>query len=256
MSQRAVWPPPATPGSGRAPRRSADRRGRLRVGQVRPRRARHQRRRLPGPAALGRGGGVPRRDGRRPGTRRHLRRPRGRAERPARGSGARGGVADRLPAPAQGQPPQARGRQRRGVRHPRARPSSAARCCPRSPVARPTVLDSLVGSAGLDEAATAVADALRSPGAVILVGERLAGVPGGLERRAAPGRGDRRAARLGSPACGRAGRCRGRRRALTPARGPSRRRCLGAGGRRLRRGASPAAHRRRPRHRGDPRCRR
>ena len=45
----------------RAHRRSADRRGRLRLQQVRPRRARHQRHRLPRPPALGRGGRVPRR---------------------------------------------------------------------------------------------------------------------------------------------------------------------------------------------------
>ena len=51
---------------------------------------------------------------------------------------------------------------------------------PAVPGGEATVLDSLVGRTGLDEAATAVADALRSPGAVILVGERLAGVPGGL----------------------------------------------------------------------------
>ena len=81
-------------------------RGRLRVRQVRPRRARHQRRRLPRPAALGRGGGASS-----PRTvagvraRRHLRRPRERARRPARRPRARGGVADRLPAAAQGGAP-------------------------------------------------------------------------------------------------------------------------------------------------------
>ena len=51
---------------------------------------------------------------------------------------------------------------------------------PAVPGGEATVLDSLAGNTGLDEPATAVADALRSPGAVILVGERLAGVPGGL----------------------------------------------------------------------------
>ena len=48
----------------RAARRPGDRRGRLRLRQVRPGRARHQRRRLPGPAALGRGGRLPGRRGR------------------------------------------------------------------------------------------------------------------------------------------------------------------------------------------------
>ena len=73
--------------------------------QVRPGRARHQRRRLPRPPALGRGGGVPRarRRGRR--ARGHVRRPRGRAGRAPRGPRARGGVADPLPAAAQGVPP-------------------------------------------------------------------------------------------------------------------------------------------------------
>ena len=53
---------------------------------------------------------------------------------------------------------------------------------PAVPGGEAAVLDSLVGSTGLERtpAAAAVSDALRSPGAVILVGERLAGVPGGL----------------------------------------------------------------------------
>jgi NADH-quinone oxidoreductase subunit G len=42
------------------------------------------------------------------------------------------------------------------------------------------VLSSLITGAGLDEAASAAADALRQPGAVILAGERLAEVPGAL----------------------------------------------------------------------------
>jgi NADH-quinone oxidoreductase subunit G len=51
---------------------------------------------------------------------------------------------------------------------------------PAVPGGEATVLDALAGNSGLDEAAAGVADALRSPGAVVLVGERLAGVPGGL----------------------------------------------------------------------------
>ena len=46
-------------GAGRADRRAADPRGRLRLRQVRPGRAGHQRHRHAGPAALGRGGAVP-----------------------------------------------------------------------------------------------------------------------------------------------------------------------------------------------------
>ena len=41
-------------------------------------------------------------------------------------------------------------------------------------------LDALAGGVGLDEDGARAADALRSPGAVLVVGERLAGVPGGL----------------------------------------------------------------------------
>ena len=86
----------------RARRRPAHRRGRLRLRQVRPGRARHQRRRLPGPAALRRGGGLPRRARRRPWPRRHLRRPREGVVGAARRPRARGRVADRVPAAAQG----------------------------------------------------------------------------------------------------------------------------------------------------------
>ncbi|CAA9301199.1 MAG: NADH-ubiquinone oxidoreductase chain G, partial [uncultured Friedmanniella sp.] len=58
---------PAGRRTGRRPhRRTADPRGRLRLRQVRPGRARHPRHRLPVPAALRRGSGVPRRPGRRP----------------------------------------------------------------------------------------------------------------------------------------------------------------------------------------------
>ena len=63
----------------RAARRPDHRRGRLRLREVRPGRARHQRHRLPLPAALGRGGVVPRcpRRADRPGQRRRdVRRPR------------------------------------------------------------------------------------------------------------------------------------------------------------------------------------
>ena len=57
--RRSPSPPAASRGAGRrrrADRRPAHRRGRLRLQQVRPGRARHQRHRLPGPPALRRGG--------------------------------------------------------------------------------------------------------------------------------------------------------------------------------------------------------
>ena len=59
----------------RADRRPDHRRGRLRLQQVRPRRARHQRHRLPRPTAVGRGDVVPRGRGRAPSGR-DVRRPR------------------------------------------------------------------------------------------------------------------------------------------------------------------------------------
>jgi NADH-quinone oxidoreductase subunit G len=51
---------------------------------------------------------------------------------------------------------------------------------PAAPGTEPEWLDALAGGVGLDEAGQLAAEALRKPGAVILVGERLAGVPGGL----------------------------------------------------------------------------
>nr|WP_284291374.1 hypothetical protein [Angustibacter aerolatus] len=125
----------------RAARRPRDVRGRLRLRQVRPARARHERRRLPRPPALGRGGRLPgpprgRALGRR--RRRHLRRARGCPRGAARRVRARGGVADRLPAAAQGgaRAPAA-GRVGRAVDDARAREACAARWCPRPPAPRP-----------------------------------------------------------------------------------------------------------------------
>ena len=88
----------------RADRRPAHRRGRLRLQQVRPRGARHQRHRLPGPPALRRGGRLPGLARGRQGPRGHLRRPRAGQRRAARRARARGRVADRVPAAAQGRP--------------------------------------------------------------------------------------------------------------------------------------------------------
>ncbi len=92
---------------GRAARWPAHRRGRLRLQHLRPGGARHQRRRLPRPAALGRGGRVPGRPrrGHRPRRRRrHLRRPRARLDRRPGRPRARGRGRRDLPAPAQGHP--------------------------------------------------------------------------------------------------------------------------------------------------------
>jgi NADH-quinone oxidoreductase subunit G len=51
---------------------------------------------------------------------------------------------------------------------------------PAAPGTEPEWLDALAGGVGLDEAGRLAAEALRAEGSVILVGERLAAVPGGL----------------------------------------------------------------------------
>ncbi|MFD7627176.1 NADH-quinone oxidoreductase subunit G [Streptomyces sp. NPDC059851] len=51
---------------------------------------------------------------------------------------------------------------------------------PAAPGTEPEWLDALVSRTGLEESGEAAAAALREPGAVIVVGERLAGAPGGL----------------------------------------------------------------------------
>ena len=136
----------AASSSGGARRRPGQHRGRLRLRQVRPHGARHQRRRLPRPAALGRGGRLPRLDrrGHRPrGRSGHLRRPRVGRHRPARRPRARGREPHRLPPPAQGLPPARHGRVRRrpggdpragqGGRHAHPhRPGHRARGAPRA----------------------------------------------------------------------------------------------------------------------------
>ena len=132
--------------------------------------------------AAARGGHRPRGD---------LRRPRERAGRAAGGLRAGGGVADRLPAAAQGGPQAgAAGLRRRAVRQrglrscpaPSSRPCPATRprCSTRWPTRAP------VGPGRGCRARSA-------PGAVILVGERLAGVPGALSAalRLAPATGAR-----------------------------------------------------------------
>jgi NADH-quinone oxidoreductase subunit G len=51
---------------------------------------------------------------------------------------------------------------------------------PAAPGTEPEWMDALAGGVGLDEAGRQAAEALRAEGAVVLVGERLATVPGGL----------------------------------------------------------------------------
>src|SRR5450755_4678520 len=75
---------------------------RLRLRQVRPGRARHQRHRHAGPPALRRGSAVPGRVRGRAGHSGQLRRPRGRPGRPAGRFRARGRIPDRFPAAAEG----------------------------------------------------------------------------------------------------------------------------------------------------------
>ena len=150
----------------------------------------HQRHRLPRPPALGRGGAVPRqprRGHRARGRRGDLRRPRARPHGPARRVRARGGVADRLPAAAQGVPQEQDDRVRRGaVRHPR--PGQGRRHAdPAAPGTEAEVLAALADGThdGSHPGVAAAAEALAGERALVLVGERLAGVPGALSAAAA-----------------------------------------------------------------------
>ena len=122
----------------RADRRPADPRGRLRLRQVRPGGPGHQRHRHAGPPALGRGGAVPGRVRGRARHRRQLRRP---GAGPGRAAGrlrARGRVAHRLPAAAQGGPaPSACGCSRSPRWPARGWPSCPASCSTRCPATRP-----------------------------------------------------------------------------------------------------------------------
>ena len=99
----------------------ADRRGRLRLLEVRPNGVGHQRHRLPRPPAQRRGGRVPRRAHRRPADDGDLRRPGECAGGAAGRVRARRGIADRVPAAAQGRPQERlAGEVDRAVRHPLA----------------------------------------------------------------------------------------------------------------------------------------
>ena len=166
-------------------------RGRLRLRQVRPGRAGHQRRRLPRPAALGRGGAA-------------FLAARGRRARtvgvtyadleaaPAVllvGLRARGGVADRLPAAAQGGPQAAACGSLASRRSPPAAWTKlrGARCCPRVP------------GAEADGARRARRRGDRSGEAVAEAGRGCCAARGGHPGRRAAGRRARRAVRGGPP---------------------------------------------------------
>ncbi len=150
-------------------RRPQHRRGRLRLRALRSRRARHRQHRLPVAHVLGGGVGLPRRGRRGRARQRVLRRPRVGADRPARRLRARGRVAHRLPAPAQGGPlrhPRGVGRRRRDQGPGEDRRPARRR---RDPGEEARALGSL------DDETRAL---LAQPGAVILVGERVAGSAG------------------------------------------------------------------------------
>ena len=137
----------------RTDRWSGDRRGRLRLQQVRAGRARHQRHRLPGPPALRGGGRVP---GRPRGAdrsrqrRRHLRRPRDRLDRrPRRVSSPRTRPARSSCGCARPCGPDAPGSSRSRRSPPAACTKMNGTLVPTAPGDEPAALDSLVGHAGL-----------------------------------------------------------------------------------------------------------
>ena len=215
-SRPAAWRAAARLGR-RADRRPADRRGRLRLRKFArvalgtndiDFRAR---------AALRRGGRLPRRARRRPrpstSTYADLEQRQRRAAGRLR---ARGRVADRVPAAAQGRP-QARhqGRLDRAVHL----AAACRRCTARWSAPRPATRPAAARGAGRTTATSRL-----DGGGVILVGERLATVPGALSAAARAGRDDRRQAGLGAAACRRAGRARDRLPAQPAARRPPGRR--------------------------------
>ena len=246
--RRAAWRRRGTRRRRRADRRPAHRRGRLRLREVRPGRAAHQRHRLPRPAALGRGGRLPR----------------------PPGSPARAG-------PAASRTPTSRRRRRccSSASSPRrSRRSSSCGCARRSastaprssrvaPFAHAAACAScrhaaagrarrrgarcstpLGGRRRPDGAAPTLPRRCAQPGAVILVGERLADVAGRADRgRARWPTADRRPAGLGAAPGRRARRARGRRAADAAARRPPGRRPARPRRGRAPSGASAAARR-------------
>ena len=98
----------------------------------------------------------------------------------ARRAGGRGGGRRHVPAAAQGRAGRAAPACSRSRRSPAAASSGCtARSCPAAPGTEAEVLDALVAQAPTAPLRDAAA-ALAAPGAVVLVGERLAEVPGAL----------------------------------------------------------------------------
>ena len=164
----------------------AHRRGRLRVREVRPRRAGHQRHRHARPRAQRRGARLPRVLGRRPADGGHLRRPRPRVRRSC-SSGSRPRRSRRSSSSGCARTPATtalRSSRSRPTRPTRVRKAYATllRAVPGTEGA---LLEGLVSRTGLDAAGTAAAEALSAGGGLILVGERLATSPGGLTAAAA-----------------------------------------------------------------------
>ena len=171
----------------RARRRPGQRRGRLRLRQVRAHRARHQRRRLPRPPALRRGGRLPRLHRRRHRPRRrrgHLRRPRVGRHRAARRAWsprtrARSSSCACARRSASTAPP--------CMPWPRSRPVASPRWAARS--SRPPRHRARGAGRPRRRAPAPTSSPPRAEGlrdnAVVLVGERLATVPGALSAAAA-----------------------------------------------------------------------
>ena len=164
-----------------ARRRPGQHRGRLRLRQVRPHGARHQRRRLPRPAALGRGGRLPRLD-------RRGHRPRGGAVTYADLESA--GTVLLVGLEPEDESPIVFLRLRKAFRRhgtavyavapvaTRGLAKLGGTLIPTAPGTEPEVLQALAEGSGTD-LVVAAGQALRD-GAVVLVGERLATVPGAL----------------------------------------------------------------------------
>ena len=174
--------------AGGADRRPAHRRGRLRVRQVRAGRARHQRRRLPGPRPQRRGGRLPGRAGRRargrgPATARASPTPRWRRRRPCCWSASR--PRRRRPASSCGCARRTASRGQRtfslATHATRGLAKAGGTLLPAAPGTETEWLDALAGRVGLDAAGgPAAAEALRAEGA----GDPRRRAAGGRTRRA------------------------------------------------------------------------
>ena len=134
-----------------------------------------------------RGGRLPGRPGRRAaavtsdGSGRHVHRAGEGAGGAAGRVRGRGGGARRLPAAAQGAPQARTAHLRAGhVTPPAGWTKAGGTLLPAAPGTETEWLDALAGGVGLEGDGSRAAEALRADGAVIVVGERLAAVPGAL----------------------------------------------------------------------------